>query len=92
MAAFQLPGPTVGIEWNSLRPSGPATPQDIEKPRLVVANKMDEPEAEANLKSFKRRVRKVSVLPISAAFDQGIDKFRKQIRDAVEATEATAVK
>ena len=62
-------------------------PALLEKPRLVVANKMDEPAAEANLKSFKRRVRKTPVLPISAGFDEGIDKFRQQIRDAVEAVE-----
>jgi GTP-binding protein len=60
----------------------------LERPQLVVANKMDEPQAEANLKAFKRRVRKVPVLPISAAFDQGINKFRKQIREAVEAMES----
>lgn len=59
----------------------------LERPRLVVANKMDEPAAEANLKSFKRRVRKTPVLPISAAFDEGIEKFKKTIRDAVEAAE-----
>ena len=59
----------------------------VEKPRLVVANKMDEAEAESNLRSFKRRVRRVPVLPIAAAFDEGMDKFRKQIREAVEATE-----
>lgn len=63
-------------------------PALLEKPRIVVANKMDEPAAEANLKSFKRRVRKTAVLPISAAFDEGIEKFKKQIRAAVEATEA----
>ena len=60
------------------------SPALFEKPRLVVANKMDEPAAEANLKSFKRRVKKIPVLPISAAFDQGLDKFRQCIRDAVE--------
>jgi GTP-binding protein len=64
-------------------------PALIEKPRLVVANKMDEPAAEANLKAFKRKARKMPMLPISAAFDQGIDKFRKEIREAVEATEET---
>ena len=62
-------------------------PALCQKPRLVVANKMDEPQAEANLKSFKRRVRRVPVLPIAAGFDEGIDKFREQIRDAVEAVE-----
>jgi len=52
----------------------------------VVANKMDEEPAEANLKSFKRRVRKTPVLPISAAFDEGIPAFRKTIRQMVEET------
>jgi GTP-binding protein len=59
-------------------------PSLLEKERLVVANKMDEPSAEANLKTFKRRVRKASVLPISAAFDQGLEKFKATIREAVE--------
>lgn len=63
-------------------------PALVEKPRLVVANKMDEPEAEANLKTFKRKIRKTPVLPIAAAFDEGIDKFRKEMRAAVEAVEA----
>ncbi len=58
-------------------------PALLDKPRLVVANKMDEPAAEANLKSFKRKVRKVTILPISAAFDEGIPKFRQLIREAV---------
>lgn len=57
----------------------------LTRSRLVVANKMDEPAAEENLKKFKRRVRKTPVLPISAAFDQGVDKFKQTIREAVEA-------
>ena len=65
-------------------------PSLLERPRLVVANKMDEPPAEANLKSFKRRVRKVPVLPISAAFDEGIPAFRKMIREMVEETDTQA--
>jgi GTPase len=56
----------------------------LEKPRYVVANKMDEPNAEENLKKFKRKITKTPVLPISAAFDEGVDKFKKLIRDAVE--------
>jgi GTPase len=63
-------------------------PALVEKPRLVVGNKMDEPEAEANLKSFKRRVKKTPVLPIAAAFDEGIDKFKTAIREAVETVES----
>ena len=56
----------------------------LNKTRIVVANKMDEPVAEENLRKFKRKIRKTSVLPISAAFDEGIEKFRKIIREAVE--------
>jgi GTP-binding protein len=58
-------------------------PALLEKPRLVVANKMDEPVAEANLKKFKRKHRRLKVLPISAAFDQGLAVFKKDIRAAV---------
>jgi len=58
-------------------------PTLMEKPRLVVANKMDEPVAEENLKKFKRHVRKTPVLPIAAGFDEGIDKFKQMIREAV---------
>jgi GTP-binding protein len=63
-------------------------PELLNKPRYVVANKMDEPVSEANLKQFKRKIRKVSVLPISAGFDEGIESFKKLIRDAVEAVES----
>ncbi len=59
-------------------------PTLLEKPRLVVANKMDEAVAEKNLKQFKTKIKKVKVLPISAAFDQGMEKFRDTIRKEVE--------
>jgi GTP-binding protein len=61
------------------------SPEMLDKPRLVVANKMDEPAAEKNLKMFQRKFRKLSVLPIAAGFDEGIDKFKKLIRDTVKA-------
>jgi GTP-binding protein len=62
-------------------------PALVQKPRLVVANKMDEAAAETYLKQFKTRIKRVSVLPISAAFGEGMDKFRQLIREAVEAAE-----
>jgi GTPase len=62
-------------------------PALLEKPRLVVANKMDEAVAEKNLKEFKKKIKKVSPLPISAAFDQGMEKFRNTIRKEVEEAE-----
>jgi GTP-binding protein len=59
-------------------------PALVERPRMVVANKMDEAVAEKNLKEFKKKIKKVPVLPISAAFDEGVEKFKKMIREAVE--------
>jgi len=56
----------------------------LDKPRLIVGNKMDEPTAESNLKKFKTRIRRVPVLPIAAAFDEGTEKFKLTIREAVE--------
>jgi GTP-binding protein len=61
-------------------------PALLDRPRLVVGNKMDEPVAEENLKKFKRRIRKTPVLPMAAAFDEGVDKFKQAIREAVEET------
>jgi GTP-binding protein len=55
----------------------------LDKPRLVVANKMDETVAEANLKQFKRKLR-VPVIPIAAAFGEGLEKFKREVRSAVE--------
>ena len=60
-------------------------PAFLKKPRLVVANKMDEAVAEENLKTFRKKFKKITLLPISAAFDQGMENFRKVVREAVEA-------
>jgi GTP-binding protein len=60
----------------------------LDRPRYVVANKMDEPAAEKYLKQFKTKVKKVPLLPIAAAFDEGIDKFKQMIRESVEAASA----
>jgi GTP-binding protein len=60
-------------------------PELVKKPRLVVANKIDEEAAEINLKQFKKRIKKTPVLSISAAFDIGLEEFKQAIRKAVEA-------
>ena len=65
-------------------------PSLLAKPRLVVGNKIDEPAAAENLKKFKRRVPKTPVLPISAAFGEGMEKFRATIRAAVGESPVTA--
>ena len=64
-------------------------PAMLDKPRYVVANKMDEPQAEENLKIFKRKIRNTNVLPISAAFGEGMDQFKALIREAVEKAATT---
>ena len=63
-------------------------PTLLERPRLVVANKMDEPKAADNLKRFKRKNRKTPVLTMSAAFDEGVDEFKQTVRKTVEEAKA----
>jgi GTP-binding protein len=60
-------------------------PALLERPRLVVANKMDEAAAAANLRRFRRRVPGVPLLRMAAAFDEGLAEFKQAIRRAVEA-------
>src|SRR6266545_773016 len=76
---------------NLLNELGLYDPALLERPRVVAANKMDEPVAEENLKKFKRKIRKTPVLPIAAAFDEGIERFKKTIRETVELTASSKV-
>lgn len=64
-------------------------PELLNKPRIVVANKSDEPIFAENLKKFKRRITKTPVLTMSAAFGEGVDRFKLAIRKAVEASGAS---
>ncbi len=53
-------------------------PALLDKPRLVVANKMDVPEAKAQLVKFKKK-HKVDVLEISCLEGKGLDKLKKEL-------------
>jgi GTP-binding protein len=64
-------------------------PALLKRPRLIAANKMDEPSAAENLRGYKRRIRKTSVLELAAGFDLGVEEFKAAIRQAVEAAEST---
>jgi GTP-binding protein len=55
-------------------------PQLGERPWMVAANKMDLPEAPANLAAFKARFPKLTVVAISAAEDTGIDVLRETLK------------
>lgn len=63
-------------------------PELLNRPRLVVANKMDEPAAADNLKAFKRKIKKTPLIQISAAFDVGLKPFLDQIRELAEGSVA----
>lgn len=54
-----------------------------DRPWIVVANKIDLPDAEENLKQFKRRFRKVEVIPVSAEQGIGIDKLKARLAKLV---------
>src|SRR6266513_662696 len=49
------------------------------RPWLVVANKMDLPNAEENLKVLRKRFPKIDTVAISAATGQGIDELKKKL-------------
>ena len=51
----------------------------LEKPRLVVANKMDLPESARNLTAFKRRYRSVDLVEISCATGAGLDQLKSEL-------------
>jgi predicted GTPase len=53
------------------------------KPRIIVANKMDLPEAAAKLKKFQERVKDL-VIPISCYSQEGIQEFRDKLWAAVK--------
>ena len=59
-------------------------PALLEKPRLVAANKMDVPEAAAQLVKFKKR-HKVDVAEISCREGSGLDKLKKELLKRVTA-------
>jgi GTP-binding protein len=59
-------------------------PALLDKPRLVAANKMDLPEAAANLAKFKRR-HKVDALEISCLQGAGLERLKKELLKRVVA-------
>jgi GTPase len=60
------------------------SPDLLEKPRLVAANKMDEDAAVENLKKFKKRYPKAELVPISCLSEEGIPKLKKELLKRVK--------
>ena len=67
---------------------------DLYDPRLserlwfIIANKMDLPEAAANLEVLKKRFRSTEVLPISAAEGEGIEELKARMAKWLSEVEA----
>ena len=51
------------------------------RPWLVVANKMDLPNANENLEALREKFPKVNIVPISAANGEGIDMLKKALAE-----------
>ncbi|MEM7015511.1 MAG: GTPase ObgE, partial [Verrucomicrobiota bacterium] len=58
--------------------------EDLSKrPWIIVANKMDLPEAETKLEFLKGRFPKIDVIPISATEEKGLDELREKLRPLI---------
>jgi len=63
-------------------------PKILEKPQIVIANKMDMPDAKKNIEEFKNKV-DVPVFEISALTGEGIDKVLYELADMLDKIEKT---
>ena len=50
-----------------------------ERPWIVVANKMDLPEAKEKLKHFQTRYKKLEVFPVALGEDKGVKKLMERL-------------
>ena len=55
----------------------------MDKPQIVIANKMDMPESNKNLEEFKKKV-DVPIYPISAIDGKGLDKVIEALADMLD--------
>jgi GTP-binding protein len=58
-------------------------PKLSERPWIVVANKMDLPEAAEKLKHFKTRYRKLKIVPVAADEEKGIEKLKAVLSETI---------
>ena len=56
----------------------------LNKPSVIIANKMDAEGASENLKEFKKKYPNELVIPISAATNQGLDKLMVTLNDIIK--------
>ena len=63
----------------------------IKKPMIVIANKMDMPNAKENLEKFKEKLPNVEVYEISAINHQGVDKVLLKLADMLDSIEISPI-
>jgi len=56
-------------------------PRLSQRPWFVIANKMDLPGAQENLKAVRKKFPKIDIVPISAAKGEGIDELKKTLAE-----------
>ena len=61
-------------------------PKIMEKPQIIIANKMDMPDAEDNLKQFKEKVN-ADIYPIKAVTGEGLDDVIEVLADMLSKIE-----
>ncbi len=59
----------------------------MEKPQIILANKMDIPASLDNLKQFKKKVKGIEIYPISAINNDGIDVVLVKLADMLDKIE-----
>ena len=57
------------------------------RPWCIVANKMDMPESEANLKEFRKKNKGVTIIPVCAELGEGIPELKALLQEKVEEKE-----
>ena len=57
-------------------------PTLLKRKAIILANEMDEPKAPENLTRFKEEFKRVRVIPMAAAFDDGLAEVKKAFRRA----------
>lgn len=64
----------------------------LNRPQIIVANKMDVEGAEEKLKAFKKHLKKKTIIPISAMNHQNLDMLKYEILNTLKVTPKIEVK
>ena len=59
-------------------------PKILSKPQIILANKMDMPNAKENLQKFKEKIANIEIYPISGVTGEGIDIVINRLADMLD--------